>query len=416
MDIKREGVARKKRIKFIIYGILAVGALGAAGWRVSKLEPAAPTVERATVWIDSVKRGPMLREVKGLGTLVPEDIVVIPTLQDGQVIKVPVKSGERVKPDTVLVVLVNPDMDLAANDLEWQVKQAQATYADLKVKLQSQKFDQQSAVSTAENALKQAALNKDKDEQLFKFQLQTDLNVKLSTANWEQAANRFQTEKQKLDIMKDSTDAQLDSAKVQIDKLQATWERKKQQLTELTVRAGTDGVVQELTLQVGTRVTSGTVVAKVAQAKLKAELQIAETQAKDILLGQKASVDTRNGIIPAHVVRIDPNVVNGTRTVDCTLDGALPSGAVPNLSVDGTVEIERLADVVYIGRPVFGQPNSSVSLFKLEPDGKGAARLTVKLGRSSVNTIEVVEGLKVGDQVILSDMSAQDQNPRIRLD
>jgi HlyD family secretion protein len=416
MDIKREGVARKKRIKFIIYGILAMGALGAAGWRVSKLEPAAPTVERATVWIDSVKRGPMLREVKGLGTLVPEDIVVIPTLQDGQVIKVPVKSGERVKPDTVLVVLVNPDMELAANDLEWQVKQAQATYADLKVKMQSQKFDQQSAVSTAENALKQASLNKDKDEQLFKFQLQTDLNVKLSTANWEQAANRFQTEKQKLDIMKDSIDAQLDSAKVQIDKLQATWERKKQQLTELTVRAGTDGVVQELTLQVGTRVTSGTVVAKVAQAKLKAELQIAETQAKDILLGQKASVDTRNGIIPAHVVRIDPNVVNGTRTVDCTLDGALPSGAVPNLSVDGTVEIERLADVVYIGRPVFGQPNSSVSLFKLEPDGKGASRLTVKLGRSSVNTIEVVEGLKVGDQVILSDMSAQDQNPRIRLD
>jgi HlyD family secretion protein len=416
MDIKREGVAKRKRIRFIIYGILTTGALAAAGWRVSKLEPAAPSVERATVWIDSVKRGPMLREVKGLGTLVPEDIIVIPTLQDGQVIKVPVKSGERVKPDTVLVVLVNPDMDLAANDLEWQVKQAQATYADLKVKLQSQRFDQQAAVASAENALKQASLNKDKDEQLFKFQLQTDLNVKLSTANWEQAANRFQTEKEKLDIMKDSIDAQLESAKVQIDKLQATWERKKQQLTELTVRAGTEGVVQELTLQVGTRVTSGTVVAKVAQAKLQAELQIAETQAKDILLGQKASVDTRNGIIPAHVVRIDPNVVNGTRTVDCKLDGPLPSGAVPNLSVDGTVEIERLADVVYIGRPVFGQPNSSVSLFKLEPDGKGASRLTVKLGRSSVNTIEVVDGLKVGDQVILSDMSAQDQNPRIRLD
>ena len=416
MDIKREGVAKRKRIRFIIYGILTVGALAAAGWRVSKLEPAAPTVERATVWIDSVKRGPMLREVKGLGTLVPEDIVVIPTLQDGQVIKVLAKSGERVRPDTVLVVLINPDMDLAANDLEWQIKQAQATYADLKVRLQSQRFDQQAAVSSAENALKQASLNKDKDEQLFKFQLQTDLNVKLSTANWEQAVNRFQTEKQKLDIMKDSTDAQLESQKVQIDKLQATWERKKQQLTELTVRAGTDGVVQELSLQVGTRVTPGTVVAKVAQAKLKAELQIAETQAKDILLGQKASVDTRNGIIPAHVVRIDPNVVNGTRTVDCTLDGALPSGAVPNLSVDGTVEIERLADVVYIGRPVFGQPNSSVSLFKVEPDGKGASRLTVKLGRSSVNTIEVLDGLKVGDQVILSDMSAQDQNPRIRLD
>jgi len=417
MDIKREGVARKKHIKYAIYGILGAGALGAAGWRVSKLEPAAPTVERATVWIDSVKRGPMLREVKGLGTLVPEDIVVIPTLQEGQVIKVPVKSGEKVKPDTILAVLINPDMDLAATDLEWQVKQAEANFADLRVRLQSQRFDQQASAASAENALKQASLNKDKDEQLFKLQLQTELNVKLTQANWEQAANHFQTEKEKLGIMKESHDAQLESQRVQIDKLKAAWERKKQQITELTVRAGTDGVVQEMTLQVGQRLSSGTVVAKVAQPwKLRAELKIAETQAKDILLGQKAAVDTRNGIIPAHVIRIDPNVVNGTRTVDCKLDGPLPSGAVPDLSVDGTVEIERLADVVYIGRPVFGQPNSSVSLFKVEPDGKGASRLTVKLGRSSVNTIEVLEGLNVGDQVILSDMSAQDQNPRIRLE
>jgi HlyD family secretion protein len=416
MDIKREGVARRKRIKFSIYGVLTVAALGAAGWRVSKLEPAAPSVERATVWIDSVKRGPIVIERKGLGKLAPEEIVVVPSLQDGQVIRVPVKSGQKVTPDTVLMVLTNPDMELAANDLEWQVKQAQANYKDLKVKLQSQRFDQQAAVSTAENALKQASLNKDKDEQLFKLQLQTELNVKLTQANWEQATNRFQTEKEKLDIMKDSTDAQLESQQVQIDKLRATWERKKQQLNDLTIRAGTEGVVQELTIQVGTRVASGTVVAKVAQATLQAELQIAETQAKDILLGQKASIDTRNGIIPAHVVRIDPNVINGTRTVDCKLDGPLPSGAVPDLSVDGTVEIQRLADVVYIGRPVFGQPDSSVSLFKLEPDGKGAARVTVKLGRSSVNTIEVLQGLNVGDQVILSDMSAQDQNPRIRLD
>jgi HlyD family secretion protein len=224
-----------------------VGALGAAGWRVSKLEPAAPTVERATVWIDSVKRGPMLREVKGLGTLVPEDIVVIPAMQDGQVIKVLAKSGEKVKPETVLVVLVNPDLELSANDLEWQVKQAEANFADLKVRLQSQRFDQQAAVSSAENALKQASLNKDKDEQLFKLQLQTELNLKLTTANWEQATNRFHTEKEKLDIVKDSHDAQLESQRVQIDKLKATWERKKAQLTELTVRAGTYGVVQQIT-------------------------------------------------------------------------------------------------------------------------------------------------------------------------
>jgi HlyD family secretion protein len=312
MDIKREGVARRKRIKFILYGILALGALAAAGWRVSKLEPAAPTVERATVWIDSVKRGPIVIERKGLGKLAPEEIIVIPSLQDGQVIKVPVKSGQKVKPDTILMVLTNPDMELAANDLEWQIKQAQATYADLKVKLQSQKFDQQAAVSSAQNALKQASLNKYKDEQLFKFQIQNELNVKLTQANWEQASSKFQTEKEKLDIMKDSIDAQLESQQVQIDKLKATWERKKQQLGDLVIRAGTDGVVQELTMQVGTRVTAGTVVAKVAQATLQAELQIAETQAKDILLGQKASIDTRNGIIPGHVVRIDPYVINGT--------------------------------------------------------------------------------------------------------
>jgi HlyD family secretion protein len=417
MDIKREGVARKKRIKAAIFGVLILAVLGAAGWRVSKLEPAAPTVERAPLLIDSVKRGPMLREVRGIGTLVPEDIVVIPTLQDGQVIKVLAKSGEKVRPDTVLVVLINPDMDLAANDIEWQVKQEEAKLADLRVQLQSRRFDQQAAVAKAENALKQAALNKDKDEQLFKLQLQTELNVKLTVANWEQAASQFQTEKQKLDIMKDSTEAQLESQKVQIDKLKAAWQRKKQQLTELTVRAGTEGVVQEMTLQVGQRVSPGTIVAKVAEPrKLRAELKIAETQAKDILMGQKAAIDTRNGIIPAHVIRIDPNVVNGTRTVDCRLDGPLPSGAVADLSVDGTIEIERLADVVYMGRPVFGQPHSSVSLFKLDADGKGASRLTVKLGRSSVNAIEVLDGLHVGDQVILSDMSSQDQNSRIRLD
>jgi HlyD family secretion protein len=224
-------------------------------------------------------------------------------------------------------------------------------------------------------------------------------------------------EQQKLDILEDSQKAQIDSARVQVDKLRATWERKKQQVRELVIRAGTDGVLQEITLQVGQRIQQGAVLAKVAKpSQLKAELKIAETQAKDILLGQKAFIDTRNGVIPAHVVRIDPNVVNGTRTVDCKLDGELPSGAVPDLSVDGTVEIERLADVMFIGRPVFGQPNSQVSLFKISADGKSASRVTVKLGRGSVTSIEVVEGLAVGDRVILSDMSAQDQYQKIQFD
>jgi len=208
----------------------------------------------------------------------------------------------------------------------------------------------------------------------------------------------------------------LDSQDVQVQKLRAAWVLKKQQVADLTIRAGIDGVLQEMTLQVGQRVKPGDVLAKVAQPRhLKAELKIAETQAKDILLGQPAEIDTRNGIIPAKVVRIDPNVINGTRTVDCKLMGALPPGAVADLSVDGTVEIEKLDDVLFVGRPVFGQPNSQVGLFKLDGDGKGASRIPVKLGRSSVNTIEIVDGLRIGDQVILSDMSAQDQNPRIQL-
>jgi HlyD family secretion protein len=416
MDIKREGVARKKKIRMAIYLVLTAGALGLVTWRLMLLKPAAPTVERATVWIDGVKRGPMLREVHGLGALQPEDIIWIPAAFDGQVEKIVAHSGDDVKAGSVMLVLSNPDMQLAANDLEWQVKQAEATLADLKVQLQSKTFDQQSVVSSTQSDLSQAALQKEKEEQLGKMQLESDLSVKLAVAKWEQAANKYKMEKQKLDIQQESVDAQLGSAKVQVDKLRAAYTLKRQQVADLTIKAGINGRMQEMTLQVGQRVKPGDVLAKVAQPwKLKAELKIAETQAKDIILGQKAEIDTRNGVIPGHVSRIDASIVNGTRTVDVRLDGPLPVGAVPDLSVDGTVEIERLADVVFVGRPVFGQPNTPVSLFKLDEDGKGATRVTVKLGRSSVNTIEVLDGLKVGDQVILSDMSTQDQNPRIRL-
>ena len=396
--------------------MLALGALGAAGWRIALLKPAAPTVERATVWLDTVKRGPMVRQVRGLGTLVPEDIVWIPAAFDSQVNKVLMKSGEKVTADTVLVILTNPDMELAATDLEWQIKQAEANLTDLRVKLESQRLELAATVSNTTSDLKQAQLTKERDEQLLKMSLKSDLEVKLSVSKWEQLTARVEIEKKRLEIQSESINAQLDAQKVQIEKLRAAWQLKRQQVQQLTIRAGTDGVLQEITLQVGQRVTPGTVLAKVAQPwKLKAELKIAETQAKDILLGQKAEIDTRNGVIPARVVRIDPNVVNGTRTVDCKLDGDLPSGAVPDLSVDGTVEIERLADVLFVGRPVFGQPNSPVGLFKLDEDGVGASRVPVKLGRASVNTIEILEGLKAGDQVILSDMSAQDQYQRIRL-
>jgi len=416
MDIKREGVAKKKRIKYAIYSVLALAALGSATYYLSTLKAASPSVEWATIWPGTVKRGSMLVDVKGTGVLVPEDIVWIPAAFDSQVSKILVNSGDRVKPDTVLMVLTNPDMELGANDLEWQIKKADASLTETRVELESKRLDQQSVVAGVESDLKQAQLNKDTDEQLLKMSLKSELEVKLSVAKWENLQQRAEIEKKRLEIMTESTSAQLDAQKVQIEQLKAQQQLKKQQFAELTIRAGTEGVLEEMTLQVGQRVHPGDVLAKVAQPwKLKAEVKIAETQAKDITLGQAAQIDTRNGIIPGHVIRIDPNVDNGTRKVDCKLDGPLPPGAVPDLSVDGTVEIARLTDVVYVDRPVFGQPNSQVSLFKIDDDGKGASRVTVKFGATSVNSIEVKEGLKVGDQVILSDMSEHDQSQRIRL-
>ncbi len=415
LDVKREGVAKRKRIKLAAYSVLMLAVLGSGTYYISKLKPAAPPVEWATIWPGTVKRGPMLRDVKGSGTLLPEDIVWIPATFDSQISKIMVNSGDRVKPNTVLMVLTNPDMELAANDLDWQIKKAEASLTDTRVQLESKRLDQQSAVATVESDLKQAQLNKDTDEQLLKMNLKSELEVKLSVAKWEQLQQRTEIEKKRLDIMTESTNAQLDSLKVQIEQLKAQQQLKKQQVADLTIRAGTEGVLQEMNYQVGQRVHPGDTLAKVAQPwKLKAEIKIPETQAKDVVLGQVAQIDTRNGIIPGHVIRIDPNVVNGTRTIDCKLEGALPPGAVPDLSVDGTVEIERLTDVVFVDRPVFGQPNSQVSLFKIDQDLSGASRATVKFGRASVNTIEVLDGLKVGDQVVLSDMSEHDQSQRIR--
>jgi len=416
MDIKREGVVKRKRIRAVILTVLVVALTGSVGWRISQLKPALAAVERSTLLIDTVKRGDILIEVRGSGTLVPEDIVWIPAAFESHVSKILVKSGQTVKPDTVLMILENPDMQLAASDLEWQIKQAEAGYADLKVRLQSQRLDQQANLAGFGSELRQAQLTKDRDEQLLKLGLKSDLEVKLSVAKWEQLQGRYELEKQRLEITTESVAAQLDSQKLQVEKLRAAWQLKRKQVGELTIRSGTRGVIQELTLQVGQRVMPGMVLAKVAEPrKLKAELKIPETQAKDVAIGQKAEIDTRIGVIKARVVRIDPNVVNGTRTIDCTLEGKLPAGAVPDLSVDGTVETARLEGVTYVGRPVFGQPGGRVGVFKLDEDGKAATRVLVNFGRSSVNVIQILDGLKVGDQVILSDMSAQDQSNRIAL-
>jgi HlyD family secretion protein len=416
MDIQRKDTAKNKMIRRIIYLTLIAAAVAGAGWRVNQLKPAAPAVERASVLIDTAKRGEMVRDVHGQGSLVPEDILWIQAEFDSQVNKILSQSGDEVKPDSILLVLSNPQMEADATDFEWQTKQAEANYADLKVRLQSQTFDEQSLVGTAQGDLKQAQITKEVEEKLLESHLDSQLNAKLAIAKWEQAVSRFQMEKQKLDIMKQSVDAQLEAQHVQIEKLRATWLLKKKQVDELTIRAGIKGRMQEMTLQVGQRVKPGDVLAKVAQPqKLMARLQITETQAKDIVLGQKAFIDTRNGIVGGHVARIDSSIVNGTRTVDCKIDGPLPDGAVPDLSVDGTIQIERLANVIYMQRPVFGQPNSPVSLFKLDADGRGATRVVVHLGKASVNTTEVLDGLKPGDQVILSEISGQDQSTRIRL-
>jgi HlyD family secretion protein len=416
MDIQRKDAGRKRLIRRLIYiGILVV-TIPLVTWGLSRLKPAAPTVERATVWVDTVKRGPMVRQVRGLGTLVAEDILIIPAETDGRVEKRLMLPGVNVKPDTPIMVLTNPDLEVSMNDYEWQVKQAKANYEDLRVKLESQQIDQKSLVNRTESEYNQAKLTLDRDRQLLKLNLKSDLEVRLSEAKFEELVSRLENERKRLAILGESIKAQLDAAKVQIEKLQAQYELKKQQVAMLTIRSGTTGVLQELKVEVGQRVAAGTALARVAQPwKLKAELKIPETQAKDIQIGQVAQVDTRNGIIPGTVMRIDPAAVNGTVTVDVKLQGELPQGARPDLSVDGVIELERLADVVYVGRPVFGQPNSQITLFKLEPDGKGADRVPVKLGRTSVNTIEIVDGLKVGDQVILSDMSAWEAQNRIRL-
>jgi HlyD family secretion protein len=416
MDVKREGVAKKRIIRRMLYLAVGLAVAGFAGYRISNLKPAEPVVEAATLWPDTVKRGPMVRDVRGTGTLVPEDIVWIQAAFDSQVNKIHVRSGDEVKPWNVLVTLSSPQMEADAVDYQWQTRQAEANLADLRVKLQSQTFDQQALVSGAQGDLRQAEINKDKEEQLFKAQLEPEVNVKLAVAKWEQAASKHQMERQKLDIMKESQLAQIESQKVQIEKLRATYQLKKKLFNDLVVRAGMRGKIQEMTLQIGQRVKPGDILAKVAQpGNLVARLKIPESQAKDISLGLRAKIDTRNGIVDGHVSRIDASIVNGTRTIDCKLDGDLPKGAVPDLSVDGTIELERITDVLYVGRPVFAQPNSPGTLFRMDADGKGAERVPVKFGRASVNAIEITDGLRDGDRVILSDMSAQDQYQRVRL-
>lgn len=417
MDIKREDLIRKRRIRRIIYIAVGLLAIGTVTLGVSRLKPAAPSVDGGTLWPDTVKRGPMLLEVRGLGSLVPEDILVVSAPVDGRVVRRLLLPGSSVTADTVLMELTNPEQEQAALDAEWQLKAAEAQYNTTKATLDSTLLDQRAQAATVQSDYTVAKLTADRDAELAKRGLASELNAKLTLAAAQAAGTKSDIEKERLSVSAASAKAQLEEQQAKVEQMRALYELKESQLASLKVRAGADGVLQELDVDVGQRVAAGTPLAKVVQPeRLKAQLKIPETQAKDVLIGQKASIDTRNGIIPGHVSRVDPSVVEGSVTVDVKLDAELPKGARPDLSVEGTIEIENLADVVYVGRPAFGQPDSTVGIFKYDPDGKGATRVQVKLGRASVNSVEILSGLNPGDRVILSDMSQWDAFNRIRID
>src|SRR4051812_19415696 len=416
MDIARPSNARKKRIRNVLYGGVALLAIAGVSVGLSRLKPAAPTVERAVVWPDTVKRGPMVRQVRGLGTLTPEDIRWIPATTQGRVERIILRPGTQVKAHDVILELTNPTLEQQLLDAELKVQAAEAALANTRVAMNNDLLQSRAAAASVEADFNKAKMQFQMNQQLAKDQLVSALVLEQSKVDAEQLAVRNQIAKDQLASKTESSRAQLAVQQSGIDQARALLHLTQQQKDDPRVRAGLAGMLQLVPVEVGQQVAPGTNRARVATpTRLKAEIKIAETQAKDIQLGQKAEVDTRNGIVQGRVARIDPSVQNGTRTVDVTLTGDLPKGAVPDLSVDGTIELERLNDVTYMGRPAFGQDQSVVGLFKIEADGVNAERVQVKLGKSSVNTIEVLSGLKVGDQVILSDMSAYDAYDRIRL-
>jgi HlyD family secretion protein len=416
VDIVRPEVKRKKKIRLILYIVAAVVLIPLVTYALSRLKPAAPSVDNGTIWTDTVKRGPMLREVRGLGTLVPETILFIPANSDGRVEKRYILAGAPVKADTAILDLSNPELQQSALDAEFQEKGARANLEQTKALLQNQLMDKRTQAASISSAYHTALLDRETNQKLAENGLVSDLIYKKSQVAAAELEKQDVLAQKEVETFENSIASQVAVQQASLDAKSAMYSLKKSQLDQLHVRPGIDGVLQELDVEVGQKVTMGTVLARVAQpTHLKAQLKIAETQAKDIVIGQKASVDTHNGIIAGHVTRIDPAVQNGTVTVDVGLDGALPTGARPDLSVEGTVEIERLADILFVGRPVHGEANSTVGLFKVVDDGKEASRVQVQLGRSSVNTVEIVRGLEVGDKVILSDMSAWDNYDRVQL-
>ena len=417
MDIARPQDKRQKRTRRLIYAVAGLLLAAAITTALARLKPAAPSVDRTAVWTDTVKRGPMLLEVRGLGTLVPETTWTVPAATEGRVAKRYLLPGTPVKAGTVILDLTNPQLEQEALDAKYQLKGAEASLEQTRAQLQNQLMDKRTQAASVSSQYRTAEMQKDAKEQLMKNGLAPTLDVKTAEVQAEELEKQNDLAQKEVETFEHSIDAQLAVQQATVDQKRALYQLKKTQLDELHVRSGEDGVLQELDVDVGQQVAQGAALLKVAQpTQLKAALQIAETQAKDVRAGQLATIDTHNGLIAGHVIRIDPAVLNGTRTVDVKLDGPLPPGAVPQLSIEGTIEIEHLTDVLYVGRPVHGDAESTIGLFKLVNGGKEAVRVNVVLGRASVNAVEIRKGLEIGDQVILSDMSASDNYDRVRLE
>jgi multidrug efflux pump subunit AcrA (membrane-fusion protein) len=418
MDISRPDIKKKKMRRQIILAGCGVVALAVVAFFVTRLKPAAPEVDRATVWTDTVKRGPLLRQVRGPGTLVPREdkIRLIPAETAATVVRIRVLPGAKVEPNTVLMDLVDPQLQQELLDAQLQLKGAQADYINTRAKVQSDLMDQKAAGATVGADYSQAQLQAKTDKALFDLGVVSGLTYSASKGKADELTTRNDLEKQRLTLNEKAIETQLAVQQTKVEQAKALLALKQREQDALSVRAGISGVLVELDHQVGEHVDVGTTLAKVVQPdQLKASLKIAETQARDIQIGQPAEIDTHNGVIDGKVMRIDPGVLNGTVTVDVELAGALPLGARPDLSVDGTIDLDRMADVLFVGRPAFGNENSTISLFKLGADSKTAVRVPVKVGRASVNSIQVIEGLQDGDTVILSDMSRWDNTDRIRL-
>jgi HlyD family secretion protein len=417
MDIQRPAsVARNKKIRRIVIGVVALAAVALITVALSKLKPAAPQVDRGTAYLDTVKRGPMIRQVRGLGTLVPEDIRWIPAATDGRVERIVVYPGTQVGPDTVILELSNPTATQTLLEAEQQLKAAEAQYANLQVQVANDLLAQEAAASAVRAEARQAKLQAEADAELAKEGLVSSLTTKMSQVRADNLESRELIEQKRLNSMRESAQSRLAVQQADVNRLRALVGLRQSQVSQLRVRAGITGMLQQVPVEVGQQVGPGTNLARVAdQGRLKAQLKIAETQAKDIMIGQVAAVDTRNGIIPGRVSRIDPAVQAGTVTVDVSLEGELPRGARPDLSVDGTIELERLENILYVSRPTYGQEQSVIQLFRMDEDGVTFTRTKVAIGKTSVNTVEVKSGLKEGDQVILSDMSQYDAFDRVRL-